>query len=144
MDSLICSLGKANSHSLPVTVIGGGSNILVSDLGIEGLVVVNQIREYEVKEEGSSVEIRVGAGEVWDDIVERTVSAGWWGLENLSGIPGSVGGTPIQNVGAYGIEVSEAVTRVEAVCKHTLTKKTFYPDNCQFSYRNSWFKTEGW
>ncbi len=83
-----------------------------------------------------------GSGEVLDDVIEDATSLGYWGLENLSSIPGTVGATPIQNVGAYGVEVSSLITGVKAVHSKTLEEKNFTPQECFFSYRDSFFKTQ--
>ncbi len=136
------ALVEANSQALPITVIGGGSNILAKDDGVEGLVIKNCIGGLEVlKHTKDVICVKVGAGEVFDRLVYRTVNEGWWGLENLSAIPGSVGAVPIQNVGAYGVEVSSFITEVEAVHKKTQTERIFSREECHFGYRDSFFKT---
>lgn len=121
-------------------VLGGGSNVLVSDEGVRGSVIRTSLHEYRVTEEGDHVLVTVGAGMEWDALVERTVADGYWGLENLSAIPGSVGATPVQNVGAYGVEVADVIASVtvydarrDVVCEYT-------PEQCAFGYRDSVFK----
>lgn len=130
----------ANKEALPITVIGGGSNVLINDDGITGLVIKNEIQGQEESHEGDAVFMTVGAGEVFDDFVARTVEKGYWGLENLSHIPGTVGATPIQNVGAYGVEVSGLITEVAVydmvLEEHTVLKN----EECAFGYRDSVFK----
>lgn len=126
----------------PWFVLGGGSNILIDDLGFTGLVIHNQILGKEVvQEDSSSVTITVGAGEVFDDVVQWSVDCGYWGLENLSHIPGSVGATPIQNVGAYGIEIGELIDSVHAVDTTECKSIVLTREECQFAYRSSMFKS---
>ncbi|HVP54068.1 MAG TPA: UDP-N-acetylmuramate dehydrogenase [Candidatus Eisenbacteria bacterium] len=132
----------AKSSGLPLFVLGGGSNVLVADHGFDGLVLkigmtgVQQGDPWEGK-----VIFEVAAGEDWDAFVERTVAANCAGLECLSGIPGTVGGTPVQNVGAYGQEVSETIPWVRAVESATGRTHTFSNEQCQFGYRSSRFNS---
>ncbi len=132
----------ATQNSLPFLVLGGGSNVLINDAGFRGLVALMNItgRQYEDKD-GAQVALRLGAGEVFDDVVAETALKNLWGLENLSSIPGTVGATPVQNVGAYGVEVSALIISVEAINIETLEKKVFTNDECHFLYRDSFFKT---
>jgi UDP-N-acetylmuramate dehydrogenase len=128
--------------SLPLLVLGGGSNILFTE-DFEGLVMVNNIRGLEILEENeTNVTIRVGAGETWDDLVRYTVSQEWGGLENLSYIPGNVGASPIQNIGAYGTEVADTIQYVQTINKETLMPLTYSNSDCLFDYRNSIFKNK--
>jgi UDP-N-acetylmuramate dehydrogenase len=132
----------ARESNLPVTILGGGSNVLVSDAGIAGLVIKNGIGGISYDEHSEAVEVTAGAGVVFDALVAELVQKNIWGLENLSGIPGLVGAVPIQNVGAYGVEVSE---RISSVVLYDMEQNTYVPfDNaaCQFAYRNSVFKKE--
>lgn len=130
-------------QNLPITIIGGGSNMLVSDDGIRGLVIKIAILGIEYVKVGEyEAIVRVGAGVMLDDLVRDTVEKGYWGLENLSAIPGTVGATPIQNVGAYGIEVSSRITTVDTYDIETGTVRTFENVECAFGYRSSYFKTE--
>ena len=132
----------ATQNSLPLLVIGGGSNVLISDAGFRGLVVLMNIKGREYKDgAGTKCQLRLGAGEVFDDVVAQTTEKKLWGLENLSSIPGSVGATPVQNVGAYGVEVSSLIISVEAINTKTLEEKVFTNDECHFLYRDSFFKT---
>ena len=133
----------AQQIGVPVFVLGQGSNVLVSSDGYPGLVIVNQIKgkNYQQNPDGS-VTVTYGAGENWDTLVADTVDRGLWGLENLSHIPGTVGATPVQNVGAYGVEVSDRIVFVDALSLATGERRTFSPADCQFSYRDSYFKTE--
>jgi UDP-N-acetylmuramate dehydrogenase len=136
-----CRFAQEHTDTPPL-LLGGGSNVLCSDVGYDGLVIINNLKGYEiVAETTTTVDIEVGAGEVFDDIVARTVQDGYWGLENLSAIPGSVGATPIQNVGAYGVEIDSVIVSVTAVHRETLEEKIFTPAECQFAYRDSFFKS---
>jgi UDP-N-acetylmuramate dehydrogenase len=132
----------ASSRRLPVLLLGGGSNLIVSDRGFDGLVLHMAVRGLTSIEDGPSPRLDVGAGEVWDDVVRGAVARGWAGLECLSGIPGLVGATPIQNVGAYGQDVAETIERVEAVELATGRPITFAASECRFRYRESRFKNE--
>ena len=125
----------------PVLIIGGGSNVLISDSGFEGTVIhiANNQAESEV-DACSGATLTIGAGENWDDFVATTITRGFAGLETLSGIPGTVGAAPIQNIGAYGHEISEFVTRVRTYDRQTKAIKTFTNAECEFEYRNSHFK----
>ncbi len=133
----------AKQTALPFLVIGGGSNLLFSDQGYNGVVIYNQLKGREfIKESDGSVTLVCQAGEVLDEVVADTVSRGLWGLENLSSIPGTVGATPVQNVGAYGVEVGDIISYVETFHLPTNTKKVFKKSECDFDYRDSFFKKE--
>ncbi len=125
----------------PILIMGGGTNVLVSDSGFEGTVIriANNATESEV-DACSGATLTIGAGENWDEFVATTVSRGFAGLETLSGIPGTVGAAPIQNIGAYGHEVSEFITRVRTYDRQAKAIKTFTNSECEFEYRNSHFK----
>ena len=127
----------AGSHDLPLFALGGGSNLLVSDSGFAGLVLKIGLRG--VEQRGDIFE--AAAGEDWDAFVTRVVDLGYAGVECLAGIPGSVGGTPIQNVGAYGQEVSETVVRVRVLNLRTQKFEEFSNSDCEFAYRRSLFNT---
>jgi UDP-N-acetylmuramate dehydrogenase len=132
----------AKGRGLPVLMIGGGSNIVWSDDGFPGLVLIDLIPGYEtVARDESGVTLKIGSGEVWDGVVERTVEAGLTGIESLSLVPGSTGATPIQNVGAYGQEISQTLVEVEAFDTKTEDFVKIPAGECGFSYRNSRFKT---
>ncbi|MEK7606190.1 MAG: UDP-N-acetylmuramate dehydrogenase [Patescibacteria group bacterium] len=121
-------------------VIGGGSNILCSDDGFDGCVIKMDIQGVHVAEENENVHIHAGAGVSWDAFVSQMVEKGVWGVENLSGIPGTVGATPIQNVGAYSVEVKGVITDVRAYDTHKESMRVFSNTECQFAYRDSFFK----
>jgi UDP-N-acetylmuramate dehydrogenase len=124
-----------------VLVLAGGSNVVISDAGFPGTVVLIRSRGLRVlAEDSGSVTVRVEAGEPWDEVVRAALAAGWSGVECLSGIPGSAGATPIQNVGAYGQEVAETITAVEVYDRLTDEVVTLAPADCGFVYRGSVFK----
>jgi UDP-N-acetylmuramate dehydrogenase len=130
-------------RNMPLFVLGGGSNILVADEGIDGLVVhVDIAPGATVELQGGTTVVRAGAGEPWDDVVAAAVATGRSGLECLSGIPGSAGGTPIQNVGAYGQEVADAIVEVTALDRRSGQLTILSAAECAFGYRTSRFKAE--
>jgi UDP-N-acetylmuramate dehydrogenase len=135
---VVAAVAAADEAGEPLLVIGGGSNLVVGDRGFAGTAL--RIATTGVTLEGTSLE--VAAGETWSDVVARTVAAGLAGVECLAGIPGSAGATPIQNVGAYGQEVSSTVTEVVAYDRGTRETVTLANDACAFSYRHSRFKAE--
>jgi UDP-N-acetylmuramate dehydrogenase len=140
-DELIQALQFAQQKAVPVFVLAGGSNVLFPDEGYRGMVIINTLFGERITEVDDFVEVAVGAGELWDDFVARMCALNYWGIENLSSIPGRVGATPIQNVGAYGVEVSDVITKVTAVHMETLEIKVFDQAECEFGYRDSYFKT---
>ncbi|HWZ91797.1 MAG TPA: UDP-N-acetylmuramate dehydrogenase [Polyangiaceae bacterium] len=135
------ALAWANARALDVRVLGGGSNIVVADGGFDGLVLEIATRGIVVSDDGASALVRAAAGEPWDELVEAMISRDYQGLECLSGIPGRVGATPIQNVGAYGQEVSETITEVVAFDRTRAERVIFSGAECAFSYRDSRFKS---
>jgi UDP-N-acetylmuramate dehydrogenase len=131
----------AKSRDAPLFVLGGGSNLVVSDAGWPGLVLKVAISGINHRHGHGTAYFDVGAGESWDDFVAIVVQHHCAGVECLSGIPGSVGGTPVQNVGAYGQEVSETITTVTALDLQTGQEEEFEKEDCQFGYRTSVFNT---
>ncbi|HEX7787492.1 MAG TPA: UDP-N-acetylmuramate dehydrogenase, partial [Methylomirabilota bacterium] len=131
----------AAARGLPVRVLGGGSNVVIADEGVDGLVLKIALRGVSTREVAGGVEVTAAAGEPWDALVRHTVERGWAGLECLSGIPGLVGATPIQNVGAYGQEVSDTLTAVRALDRERGEVITLAPAQCGFGYRDSLFKS---
>jgi UDP-N-acetylmuramate dehydrogenase len=133
------------SSNSPYTILGGGSNILFCTEYYEGLVMYQAIKGYEyTKGEDNKIRVTVGAGEVLDEVIEKMIHAGLWGLENLSHIPGSVGATPVQNVGAYGVEVKDTIESVEVYDLEDGRIQVLSNADCQFGYRDSIFKhTQG-
>jgi UDP-N-acetylmuramate dehydrogenase len=132
----------AGTNHAPVLILGGGSNIIFPDAGFPGLVVRVTGGGYGFRENGDLVEVKAGAGVTWDELVAECVSRGYSGIECLSGIPGTVGGTPIQNVGAYGQEVAETLASVSCLSRGGLDAVTFGNATCGFGYRTSRFKRE--
>ena len=139
--AVLAALRWAEERGLSLRVLGGGSNLVVADAGVEALVLRIALRGLAVREAGSLVELTAAAGEPWDGVVRFAVERGWAGLECLSGIPGLVGATPIQNVGAYGQEVSDTIAAVRALDRTTRTIVTLPPASCGFGYRDSAFKS---
>lgn len=141
-EEVIEALQFAAQNKLPVFVFGGGSNILVSDEGFNGLVIVVKIKGIRHEKNGDTVVARVGAGEDWSQFVEFAVSQGWSGLETLSGIPGSVGGAPVQNIGAYGSEASHVIKEVVAYDMEKGAVVHLDKQAMDFGYRKSLFNTK--
>jgi UDP-N-acetylmuramate dehydrogenase len=134
----------ARSHDLPLFVLGGGSNLLIADSGWSGLVLkiaIHGIDRRSGDNQGGKIFFDVGAGESWDKFVSDSVRARCAGIECLSGIPGSVGGTPVQNVGAYGQEVSQTIVSVQVLDLKDGQVRELCPGACQFNYRSSIFNT---
>ncbi len=114
-NDIISALDFAKSQNIPIFVLGGGSNVLLSDEGFPGLVIRNCIKGFKSRTEADEILVCVGAGEDWQQFVDRCVSSGWQGVECLAGIPGTVGASPVQNIGAYGQDVSQAIAGVRAI-----------------------------
>ncbi|MBK9313556.1 MAG: UDP-N-acetylmuramate dehydrogenase [Acidobacteria bacterium] len=135
------ALGFAADQSLHIFILGGGSNLVVPDEGFPGLVIRLSIRGIDWTDDGDSVTAIAGSGEEWDAFVEAAVERGLSGIECLSGIPGLVGGTPVQNVGAYGQEVSETIRSVHAYDRQQKRIVQLSNAECSFRYRTSIFNT---
>src|SRR5437773_8655968 len=142
VEGVAAAASWARAEGRPLLFLGGGSNLVISDEGFPGLVVHLQIRGIEVVPTEDAVELTAGSGEPWDSLVERAVSEGWAGVECLSGIPGLVGATPMQNVGAYGQDVSETITRVSVLDLRSGEVTELDREECRFGYRDSRFKRE--
>ncbi|HVU03442.1 MAG TPA: UDP-N-acetylmuramate dehydrogenase [Polyangiaceae bacterium] len=139
--TLVEALEWADRGGIPVRVLGSGSNVVIADEGVDGLVVRVMLRGRKVREDGDRVELTVSAGEPWDDVVETAVGRGLSGVECLSGIPGLVGAAPIQNIGAYGQDVSQTIVRVRAYDRIAREVVTLTREECGFGYRDSVFKS---
>ncbi|HEV8630556.1 MAG TPA: UDP-N-acetylmuramate dehydrogenase [Thermoanaerobaculia bacterium] len=139
-EQLAAALAWAGQRGVPLFVLGGGSNLLVADEGYPGLVLRVALRGVSWEAGDGDVTLRAAAGEPWDPLVAAAVERGLAGLECLSGIPGSAGATPIQNVGAYGQEVAETVASVEALSRADGTRRHFTAGECGFAYRDSVWK----
>jgi UDP-N-acetylmuramate dehydrogenase len=133
------ALEAAAARHLPVHILGGGSNVVFRDSGFPGLVLRIAVSGIAFRD-AIAPEVTAGAGADWDALVRGAVERGWTGIECLSGIPGTVGGTPIQNVGAYGQEIAETLTSVTCLDRVTLERRSFGAAECGFGYRDSRFK----
>jgi UDP-N-acetylmuramate dehydrogenase len=136
--TLVEALRWAADRSLPAAILGGGSNLIVPDAGYAGLVVQMALARLEF----DGGEVRAGAGVPWERVVDGAVDRGWAGVECLTGIPGSTGATPIQNVGAYGQEVGDRIRSVRVIRCDTFASEELSAEECDFAYRNSRFKRE--
>lgn len=141
-EELVSAVKEADGRRESLLLVGGGSNLVVADEGFAGTVIRIATRGIEVREEVGSVILTVAAGEPWDDVVARCVASGWSGIEALSGIPGSTGATPVQNVGAYGQEVADVIESVHVLDRTTGDMRDLSPEECGFRYRSSRFKTQ--
>lgn len=139
-EAIVDAVREGRSLGLTIYPLGGGSNIIVSDRGVRGLVLSIETTGIELVPDREHVLVRAKAGECWHDLVETCVERGLAGLECLGGIPGKVGATPIQNVGAYGQEVSETIVSVLTLDQTSLETRQFTSEELQFSYRDSFLK----
>ena len=140
LSELKAALLAAKDQQLPVFILGGGSNILLTR-DIDALVIKLEIKGINlVKEEGDQLWVEVGAGEMWHELVLHSITQDWAGLENLSLIPGTVGASPMQNIGAYGVEIKDVFDSLQAMHRETLEMHSFDAEACQFGYRESVFK----
>ena len=141
--ALVAAVTAADAAGEPVLLVGGGSNLVVADEGFAGTVVHLTSRGIGVRPgAGDTVEVTVAAGEPWDGFVAHAVAEGWTGVEALSGIPGTVGATPVQNVGAYGQEVAQTIARVRVWDRVLRGERVFSAEECRFGYRHSRFKAD--
>ena len=138
---ILAALAWASERALPTHVLGGGSNVVIADEPLPGLVLKIASRGVVATTPSDArVEVTAAAGETWDEFVAYCVERAWAGLERLSGIPGLVGATPIQNVGAYGQQVSDTLVRLRAYDRVGGAVRTLSANDCNFAYRNSVFK----
>lgn len=140
VEDVVEVVAGADAAGEPLLIIAGGSNLLIGDQGFDGTVLHVALGGIAIGESGDGVRVVAGAGEAWDGVVAACVDAGLAGVECLSGIPGSTGATPIQNVGAYGQDVSETIASVSAYDRRTGTVVELEPEQCGFGYRSSAFK----
>lgn len=142
-EQLLDAVRVADEAGDPVLLVAGGSNLVVADEGFDGTVIRVSTRGVQVDSDAcSGAMVTVAAGEPWDGVVARAVDEGWVGVEALSGIPGSTGATPIQNVGAYGQEVAQTIATVRAYDRFEGKVRTIHAVDCGFGYRHSRFKAE--
>lgn len=139
-DLLERALRWAEDHSADTLILGDGTNVLIDDKGFDGLVVRNRLTGVSYAHDGRHVLVTAAAGEVWDRLVVESVQMNYAGIECLSGIPGSVGAAPVQNIGAYGQEVSDAIVSVEVLNRSTLQRTSLRHWECDFGYRTSRFR----
>ncbi|WP_171715540.1 UDP-N-acetylmuramate dehydrogenase [Metallococcus carri] len=144
-DGLVDAVREVDDADEPLLLLSGGSNLVIADDGFPGTVVriATEGIEVESADACGGVTVRVAAGESWDSFVERACGEGWSGVEALSGIPGLVGATPVQNVGAYGQDVSQTIAQVRVFDRDRQTVRTFANADCAFTYRHSVFKQTG-
>lgn len=137
------ALMYARENRIPFYVLGDGSNVLAHDDGYDGLIICMRMRgvTYEDMDEGT-VRVHASAGENWDALVRDVAAHGLWGFENLAGIPGTVGAAPVQNIGAYGADISQTLEAVEVYDAESDTSRTFSAQECRLGYRDSRFKHE--
>jgi UDP-N-acetylmuramate dehydrogenase len=140
--AVVEALRWAEARGVPTLILGGGSNVVIADRGFDGLVIRIATRGRRFVESGDGVELIAAAGEPWDEVVADSVARGLAGLECLSGIPGLVGATPIQNVGAYGQEVGDTIRSVRVVERADMRVHELPPAACGFAYRDSGFKRD--
>lgn len=140
LDDVTFAAAFAKKKNIPIFILGGGSNVLVSDKGFSGVVIKNEIKGVTYEDQGDTVRVSAGAGVVWDDLVADSASRNLWGFENLSGIPGTVGASPIQNIGAYGAEIKDYIVEVRVYDTTANKEKVFSNSECVFGYRDSMFK----
>jgi UDP-N-acetylmuramate dehydrogenase len=140
-ETLRDALAWARAEGLKIALLGGGSNIVAADAGFDGVVIALRMRGITSHVDGDRVSVTAAAGEPWDELVERCVGDDLAGVECLSGIPGLVGATPVQNVGAYGQEVSSTIASVRVLERATLQERVLTNTECDFSYRSSATRT---
>lgn len=133
---------RAQAQNLPIFILGGGSNVIAHDEGFNGIVVRMRIPGFEIVGDTSTdTTIKIGAGEIWDDVVKRTVDKNLTGIEAMSAIPGTAGAAPVQNVGAYGQEIADTLVSLEAYDTNSEQFVTLQAPDCGFAYRNSIFRS---
>ena len=141
-EELASFVAHAAAQTLPVLVMGEGSNIIMGDKGFEGFVILNRILGFEtLADDDKGVTVKIGAGENWDEAVGRCVGMGLSGIENLSAIPGCAGAAPVQNIGAYGQEIADTLVELEAYDLLTKSFVLLKSAECDFSYRHSIFNS---
>jgi len=134
---------NAKNQKLPTFVLGGGSNVIAKDEDFNGIIIRIRIPGFEIiANDINTTTIKIGAGEIWDSVVKRTTNLRLTGIETMSGIPGTAGAAPVQNIGAYGQEIAETLISLEAYDMQNEKFITLQNADCKFSYRNSIFRNE--
>lgn len=130
----------AHENKLPLYILGGGSNVLVQDAGVTGVVLKIAMRDIVFENNGDEVSLVAGAGAVWEDVVDHAITRGLFGIENLAGIPGTIGGASVQNIGAYGAELKDVFAYADVIDSVTSSPRRIISAEAAFSYRTSFFK----
>lgn len=141
-DDIVSALKYAKQNVIPVQVFSGGSNIIFPDSGYKGMVIKADQKGIEFSENENLIFVKTKAGEIWDDVVKFCIEKGLTGIESLSGIPGSAGAVPVQNVGAYGQEIKDMLVSLKAIDRETFKECIFNNEDCDFGYRQSRFKNK--
>lgn len=145
IDDIEEAINEAKSKNLEIYVLGSGSNTVAADDGFGGIVIRNRLMGFEVvTDDKDTTTIKVGSGEDWEETVKKTVDMNLSGIEAMSGVPGTVGAAPVQNIGAYGQEVSDVITSIDAYDTKSQSAVTLTPKQCKFSYRHSIFRGEAY
>lgn len=141
-EDIVKAVRFAKDNKIRLFILGEGSNVLIADRGFPGLVIKIEIKglKKELSADGKKALLTIGAGEMWDEIVEYSVNEGLYGIENLSAIPGTVGAAPVQNIGAYGADISSVIYKVRAYDTKKLSFVELSKEQCKFEYRDSIFK----
>lgn len=132
----------AKNKGLPLRVLGSGSNVLAGEAGYEGVLICITASKVEFKDDGDDVLLIAETGALWDELVSLACARGLWGIENLAGIPGTAGAAPVQNIGAYGVELKDTLVSVDTFDADTGQEQRLSAEACEFGYRTSRFKTE--
>lgn len=136
------AIGFSRAHGRPLRILGGGSNLLVPDEGVDAVVARMDTQGIEFADEDGAVRLIAGAGEGWNEVVNAAALRGLWGIENLAGIPGTIGGAAVQNIGAYGMELSDAFAYADVIDGTTGEAKRMSREDAAFAYRDSRFKKD--
>lgn len=142
MEAIVEAYMYARKENIPVHVLGGGTNTYFGEKAEDVLFIKMENKGISLREEGDTIFLTVYAGESWDDVVEFSTTKGWWGIENLSYIPGTIGAAPVQNIGAYGKELKDVFVSLSALDTKTLNIVEINKEACAFGYRDSLFKKE--
>lgn len=141
LEDIASACRNATKQSVPFFILGGGSNVVARDEGFDGIIIRNRILGFDVlADDATSTTIKIGAGEVWDEVVAQTVAMGLSGIEAMSAIPGTAGAAPVQNVGAYGQEIADTLISLEAYDAKEDRFVTLQNADCGFAYRHSMFR----